>query len=100
ERGGAATVAREEQRTVHRGEGAGSTHSGESVGQVDLRGSGISELEAHRAADVHNVAHEDRAGLAVRPDQPANEEVALLMPLGILIHCHTDLKAGRGELPL
>src|SRR5262245_26877721 len=85
ESGGAPTVAREEQRTVHRRQGTRSAHTGEGVGQVDLRRSGISELEADRTADIHNVAHQDRAGLAVRPDEPAYEEVPLLMPLGVLI---------------
>src|SRR5581483_4442286 len=73
---------------------------GKQVLEVLVGSRGVTHLEADGAADLHHIADHDCALLPVGADYAADEEVATLVFLGVLIHRDTDMQALRDSLPI
>src|SRR4051794_23369708 len=77
-----ATVAREQQRPLHRVEPGRRAEPCEQLPQVLVGTLGIADLEADGATNLHDVANDEAAGLAVTPEHAADQEVSVLVLLG------------------
>src|SRR5690349_16061629 len=98
EHGPAAPVAGEQQRTAHR-TGLG-PESYEQLLEVLVGSRRIAHLEADGPADLHSLPDHDCTLLPVGSHDAADEEVAPLMLLGVLVHRDPDVQPPRNGLPI
>src|SRR4051794_32244932 len=97
EQRGAASVAGEHQRAFHGVERRRLPEAFERLAQIGVCGRRVTELEADSAADRHEVTDDKTVPMLVETGDTSDQEVALLVLLGVLIDRDADLQAARGE---
>lgn len=97
EHAGAAAVAGEQQRTRGR---RGAAHRGEQLVQVLGGAGGVADLEAHGGADLDEVTRDDGAVADVDGQHRADQEVAAVVGLGVLVDGDAQVQPGQRLLLL
>jgi hypothetical protein len=90
----APAVAREQQRPTGRRVAGVAPVAGQQRAQVGVGGVRVAHLQPHGRARLHEVAHDEAAGLPVGAQDGPYQEVVVL---GVLVHGDAQLQAGARE---